>query len=77
MPSEMIQESQSNEEVKYDCDKFVANAAVYGDQFQWHVDADPWTFHEDSKFVQRFGNYFNGVMNNHQIFLLEYLVIGT
>lgn len=24
-----------------DCDPFVANAAVYGDCFQWHVDADP------------------------------------
>ena len=24
-----------------DCDQFVGNAAVYGDCFRWHVDADP------------------------------------
>ena len=24
-----------------DCNQFVANAAVYGDCFQWHLDADP------------------------------------
>ena len=23
------------------CDQFVGNAAVYGDCFQWHIDADP------------------------------------
>ena len=28
----------------YRCTSFVANAAVYGDQFQWHVDADPLSF---------------------------------
>ena len=24
-----------------DCDQFVGNAAVYGDCFRWHIDADP------------------------------------
>ena len=24
-----------------DCDQFVANAAVAGDSFAWHIDADP------------------------------------
>ena len=29
------------EEPAVDCNQFVANAAVYGDCFQWHLDADP------------------------------------
>jgi len=45
---------------KYDCDKLVANAAVYGDCFQWHVDADPWTIDEQSEWGRRHGTYFNG-----------------
>eukprot|EP00210_Caulerpa_lentillifera_P001733 g1664.t1 len=60
MPSEFIQTNERSEGVVYDCDKFVANAAVYGDSFQWHVDADPWTFPESSNWVQQFGHYFNG-----------------
>ena len=53
--------SEEINSVEYDCDEFVANAAVYGDCFRWHVDADPWTFHENSKWAQRHGIYFNGV----------------
>ena len=29
---------------RYHCTSFVANAAVYGNCFQWHVDADPSSF---------------------------------
>ena len=64
MPSEQIQSntgSKTDEAANYDCDKFVANAAVYGDCFQWHVDADPWTFDEASEWAQQHGIYFNGV----------------
>lgn len=61
MPSEHIQSNTSTE--IYDCDKFVGNAAVYGDAFQWHVDADPWTFDETSNWCKHYGTYFNRVSN--------------
>ncbi len=41
------------------CGRFVANAAVAGDCFQWHIDADPSTFWP-GPWVSRFGHYFNG-----------------
>jgi hypothetical protein len=43
-----------------DCNQFVANAAVHGDHFSWHVDADPWTL-PHSTWTQRYGHYFNRV----------------
>ena len=45
---------------KVDANPFVANAAVPGDQFQWHVDADPSEF-VDSDWTQEHGRYFNRV----------------
>jgi hypothetical protein len=43
-----------------DCNQFVANAAVHGDSFSWHVDADPWDLPE-SAWTQQHGHYFNRV----------------
>ena len=43
-----------------DANPFVANAAVPGDAFQWHVDADPSDF-VDSDWTDQYGRYFNRV----------------
>jgi hypothetical protein len=43
-----------------DCNQFVANAAVHGDSFTWHVDADPWDLPESS-WTKQHGHYFNRV----------------
>ncbi|GAB4818432.1 hypothetical protein N2152v2_005478 [Parachlorella kessleri] len=43
-----------------DCAAFVANAAVAGDSFAWHVDADPTSFPSPSPWVDAYGDYFNG-----------------
>jgi len=45
---------------KVDANPFVANAAVHGDAFHWHVDADPSEF-VDSPWTQEHGRYFNRV----------------
>ena len=45
---------------KVDANPFVANAAVDGDTFHWHVDADPSEF-VDSPWTQEHGRYFNRV----------------
>ena len=42
------------------CDSFVANAAVHGDGFRWHVDADPSCFPGDCPWTAVHGDYFNG-----------------
>ena len=42
-----------------DCNQFVGNAAVYGDCYTWHVDADPSAF-PASPWVDTFGYYCNG-----------------
>ena len=39
---------------------FVANAAVHGDCFQWHVDADPMALPRDSRWLDAHGTYANG-----------------
>ena len=39
---------------------FVANAAVYGDCFQWHVDADPMSLPHDCEWHDAHGTYSNG-----------------
>lgn len=43
-----------------DCNAFVANAAVHGDAYSWHVDADPSVI-PDSPWTQMYGRYFNRV----------------
>lgn len=45
---------------RVDCNAFVANAAVYGDAYSWHVDADP-SVMPDSPWTQHYGRYFNRV----------------
>ena len=37
----------------------VANAAVYGDNFQWHLDMDPASLDPTSPFAERYGLYVN------------------
>ena len=37
----------------------VANAAVYGDEFKWHLDWDPSVSEATSPFAERFGRYVN------------------
>eukprot|EP00877_Chromochloris_zofingiensis_P003980 jgi/Chrzof1/13583/Cz08g03060.t1 len=51
-------EDEVGTSVAVDCNQFVANAAVHGDCFSWHVDADPWTF-PHSEWTQTFSTYFN------------------
>ena len=41
-----------------DCDIFVGNAAVHGDSYTWHVDADPAAF-PDSIWTAQYGAYCN------------------
>lgn len=43
-----------------DCDEFVANAAVAGDAFGWHIDADPLGL-GPSSWTEAHGTYCNGV----------------
>lgn len=45
------------------CAQFVGNAAVYGDGYTWHVDADPAAF-PPSPWVKAFGSYCNGEPGN-------------
>ncbi|KAL1511273.1 hypothetical protein AB1Y20_006081 [Prymnesium parvum] len=44
---------------RFHCTSFVANAAVYGNCFQWHVDADPSSL-PPCRWLDRFGDYLNG-----------------
>lgn len=37
----VAEEDSEPVQLKVDCNQYVANAAVYGDCFQWHLDADP------------------------------------
>ena len=36
-----VTEDEEQGHTAVDCNQFVANAAVYGDCYQWHLDADP------------------------------------
>lgn len=42
------------------CDAFVANAAVHGDEYRWHVDADPSSFPDSCAWTRTYGDYVNG-----------------
>lgn len=64
MPSEILQhqaavQAKPDEQHAVDCDKFVANAAVHGDNFDWHIDADPAGLPQ-SPWTDRYGDYCNG-----------------
>ena len=37
----IAEEDSEPVQLEVDCNQYVANAAVYGDCFQWHLDADP------------------------------------
>eukprot|EP00775_Hariotina_reticulata_P003171 gene3171-biopygen4832 len=42
-----------------DCSYFLANAAVTGDAFSWHIDADPASFPSATPWSMQHGNYCN------------------
>ncbi|KAG2443341.1 hypothetical protein HYH02_009405 [Chlamydomonas schloesseri] len=42
-----------------DCNQYVANAAVHGDSYSWHVDADPSTLPYPSPWTLEYGQYVN------------------
>ena len=46
---------------RHHCDVFVANAAVHGDGFRWHVDADPSSFPTRCPWTDAHGEYVNGM----------------
>ena len=58
--SPLASDQQDVPHPRVDANPFVANAAVPGDRFQWHVDADPSEF-VDSEWTQEHGRYFNRV----------------
>lgn len=45
----------------YDCHAMLANAAMHGDHFGWHQDADPQTFPLGSAWTSQWGLYANRV----------------
>lgn len=47
--------------MSFDCSCMLANAAMRGDEFAWHQDADPLTFPLGSTFVRKYGQYSNRV----------------
>jgi hypothetical protein len=48
--------------ISYECPAFVANAAVTGHAFEWHVDADPSLLPVSSRWVTELGEYQNGAV---------------
>jgi hypothetical protein len=64
----------SSGSVAADCSCFLANAAVHGDCYSWHVDADPSTFPSPSPWTDAFGSYCNREPGKPLLFsLLLYL----
>jgi hypothetical protein len=49
------------DDAEAECHCFVGNAAVHGDDYQWHVDADPMSVPADSRWFATFGQYANRV----------------
>ena len=45
---------------RFQCDAFVANAAVHGDEYRWHLDADPSSFPDSCAWVRTYGDHVNG-----------------
>eukprot|EP01024_Parvocaulis_polyphysoides_P031055 TRINITY_DN28152_c0_g1_i1.p1 TRINITY_DN28152_c0_g1~~TRINITY_DN28152_c0_g1_i1.p1 ORF type:complete len:365 (-),score=38.05 TRINITY_DN28152_c0_g1_i1:10-954(-) len=61
MPAELLHQSKlevESTEEQFFCDEFVGNAAVQGDEYNWHIDADPSNF-SDCPWVQQYGRYSN------------------
>lgn len=69
MPSDQIQLGLTQDSAKQqqtpqqqaavDCSCFLANAAVAGDAFTWHVDADPEEFPVNTPWTDEYGTYCN------------------
>tara|TARA_B110000305_G_scaffold235274_1_gene294652 strand:- start:1823 stop:2938 length:1116 start_codon:yes stop_codon:yes gene_type:complete len=59
-PEEEEVEDDDEHTEKYKCESFVANAAVFGDEYRWHVDADPSSFPDGCEWVKTYGDYVNG-----------------
>mmetsp|Transcript_25084 Transcript_25084/g.58479 ORF Transcript_25084/g.58479 Transcript_25084/m.58479 type:complete len:207 (-) Transcript_25084:249-869(-) len=59
MPAIEADAGDREESRRYTCPSFVANAAVYGNCFQWHIDADPASI-PPSSWVRSHGAYLNG-----------------
>jgi hypothetical protein len=65
---------QDGDSVAADCSCFLANAAVHGDSYSWHVDADPSTFPCPSPWTDSYGSYCNREPGKPLLFsLLLYL----
>ncbi len=45
--------------------RYVANAAVHGDSYSWHVDADPSTLPYPSPWTLEYGQYVNRVSDGN------------
>eukprot|EP01023_Acetabularia_acetabulum_P002205 TRINITY_DN10843_c0_g1_i1.p1 TRINITY_DN10843_c0_g1~~TRINITY_DN10843_c0_g1_i1.p1 ORF type:complete len:320 (-),score=47.34 TRINITY_DN10843_c0_g1_i1:1111-2070(-) len=60
MPSQLLHEQKQEvgSDVGFFCDQFVGNAAVKGDQFGWHEDANPASF-PDCPWVDQYDRYCN------------------
>lgn len=56
MPEDCIQSNSQGG----NCASTLVNAAVEGDTFVYHVDADPTSFQSESAWTQEYGDYFNG-----------------
>jgi hypothetical protein len=53
-----------------DCHQYVANAAIHGDAYTWHVDADPSSF-PLSPYTEHHGLYYNRVSGVPPIFRVK------
>ena len=62
--SASVPDQAEHQKASVDCNQFVGNAAVYGDCYTWHVDADPSAF-PASPWVDTFGYYCNGDPGEH------------
>lgn len=63
LPSSDIQEhdsAPSDVQKSNHCASILVNAATEGDEFVYHVDADPTSFPDGSKWTEAYGDYFNG-----------------
>lgn len=57
MPEDCI---QADSKSGGNCASTLVNAAVEGDTFMYHVDADPTSFQSESVWTQEYGDYYNG-----------------
>jgi len=63
LPSSDIQDNNSassDAQSGNNCASILVNAATIGDEYVYHVDADPTSFPDTSKWAEAYGDYFNG-----------------